>query len=161
MSSFRGIRIEGDWANAEKERLPGILAAIPKRFLEDNQCIKAIIRRPVLENAPTGAPGHSKYDPGTGSIVVYDKGVYHGEEIDEEQFPRSIYHELAHAILANDKTLLARWVFETAGDGYVDEYARTSAEEDFADTFSELLIHPRETSKAVPQKARFLAGLLR
>lgn len=107
-----------------------------------------------------GAPGNAKWDPKTRSIVLYDKGVYHDGKLDPVQFGRSIYHELAHAILHAAPGLLARWTRATAGDGYVDEYAKTSPEEDFADSFSESLLFPREVQKRALRKFVFVIDLL-
>lgn len=111
-------------------------------------------------DAPPEAPGHSKYDAGQGAIVVYDKGVYHRDRIDPEQFRRSIFHELGHSIIEGDSSILDRWSAQTAGDGFVDEYAKTSPAEDFCDTFSEFLIFPEKTQRVVPRKWRFLYNLM-
>jgi hypothetical protein len=133
---------------------------MPSAWVEQNPHIKSIIRRSVLRNAPPEAPGHSKYEPAFAAIVVFDKGVYHDGQIDPEQFRRTVYHELGHAILRDNPDLIKRWGAQTRGDGYVDEYAKTSPEEDFCDTFSEFFIHRGKTHKVVPIKARFMQDLL-
>ena len=114
-----------------------------------------------LEAKEQGAPGNAKWNSRTRSIVLYDKGVYHDGKLDPVQFRRSIYHELAHAILDATPGLLARWTRSTAGDGYVDEYAKTSPAEDFADSFSESLLFPREVQKRASRKFTFITGLLK
>lgn len=119
-----------------------------------------LVREPVLRNAPANAPGHSKYIPVLSAIVVYDKGVYDGQRIDPEQFRRSIFHELAHTIVRQSPRLLSAWTATTSGAGFVDDYAKTSPEEDFADTFSEYLISRDATRKAVPPKAEFIRCML-
>lgn len=160
MTELRGLRLTGTWVPAERQALVAILKPLPPAWVERNPLVLTIRREPVLRNAPPDAPGHSKYDPVSRSIVVFDKGVYHGEEIDPRQFRRSVYHELAHTLLHRDPSLLQRWRSATSGDGFVDNYAKTGPEEDFADSFSELFIDPAATKRAVPAKARFLAELL-
>lgn len=125
-------------------------------------CVKQIRRESVapIEAKKQGAPGNAKWEPETRSIVLYDKGVYHDGKFDPVQFSRSIYHELAHAILQAEPGLLARWARSTSGDGYVDEYAKTSPQEDFADSFSESLLFPREVGKRAPRKLHFVIDLL-
>lgn len=157
---IRGIDLVGDWSEPEVRELAKILAPLPESIVEDNPNFRSIHRRPVLTDAPPSAPGHSKYEPLRGSIVVFDKGVYHGSRIDPEQFRRSVYHELAHAIVRCFPSILRDWGNSTQGDGFVDDYARTSPEEDFADTFSEFLIHQKRTFEAVPRKAAFVSVLL-
>ncbi len=154
--AIRGIDLVGEWKPDEVKEATSILAPLPKAFVELNPHFKVLERRPVLTDAPPSAPGHSKYEPESGTIVVFDKGVYHGSRIDPEQFRRSVYHELAHAIVRGNPDLLSRWSAETQHDGFVDDYARTSPEEDFADTFSECLIHGDRVRQAVPVKAAFI-----
>lgn len=156
----RGLELEGRWTPAEVAELQRFLAPLPARWLEENPNLRTLVRRPVLEDAPPSAPGHSKYEPAEGAIVVYDKGVYDGDRIDPEQFRRSVFHELAHTIVRTNPRLLAAWTASTAGAGFVDEYAKTSPEEDFADTFSEYLIDHVATRKAVPPKAAFVRCML-
>ena len=156
----RGIRLLGEWSDAELQGLSRMLKPLPKHWLEDNQSLECIARRPKLMDAPPGAPGHSKYDPSSRTIVVYDKGVYHHGRIDPEQFRRSVLHELGHSILEDDASILDRWSNETKGDGFVDEYAKTSPAEDFCDTFSEFLIFHEKTKQVVPRKWRFLYNLM-
>lgn len=158
---LRGIELRGEWTDAEIQHLAKIFKDLPDGLVEANPNFKAVERRPVLLNAPPEAPGHSKYEPLTGTIVVFDKGVYDGEQIDPEQFRRSVCHELAHSIIrSNPSEFLQLWSSSTHGDGFVDEYAKTSPEEDFCDTFSEYLIDPRRTAEAVPKKASFVRRLL-
>jgi hypothetical protein len=156
----RGLEFVGKWTPPETREAVEILRPLPSSWLEQNPHIKSIIRRSVLRNAPPEAPGHSKYEPAFAAIVVFDKGVYHDGQIDPEQFRRSIYHELGHAILRNQPSLLEQWADATRGDGFVDEYAKTSPEEDFCDTFSEFFIHNGETRKVAPKKADFMRELL-
>jgi len=153
---IRGIDLLGTWLPHEVLEARRVLEPLPGHLLEENPHFNRLVRRPVLTDAPPEAPGHSKYEPDTATIVVYDKGVYHGGKIDPEQFRRSIYHELAHSLIRGTPTLLERWSSETNGDGFVDDYARTNAEEDFADTLSEYLLDPSRTSNAVPKKAAFI-----
>lgn len=157
---FRGIEIKGNWKPIEIRVLKEIFKPLPRVWIENNPSFKTIQRDTVLTNAPPEAPGHSKYEPQLGLIVVYDKGVYHNGKLDREQFHRSVYHELAHSIIRSNPKLLRSWTNETSNDGFVDEYAKTSPEEDFADTFSEYFIHNGAARKAVPLKANFLQKLL-
>lgn len=157
---IRGIELQGKWSPPEARWLAKMLEPMPPAWLEQNPCIKCIVRRSVLRDAPAKAPGHSKYEPELAAIVVFDKGVYHDGKIDPEQFRRSVYHELGHAILRNQPKTIGRWVSDTNGDGFVDEYAKTSPEEDFCDTFSEFFIHNGKTREVVPRKARFMQDLL-
>jgi hypothetical protein len=157
---IRGIQLAGKWADSEVKELELIFKPLPRAFVELNPSFKTIERQSMLTDAPPSAPGHSKYEPESGTIVVFDKGVYHGRTIDPEQFRRSVYHELAHAIVRSTPSLLDRWRAETSGDGFVDEYAKTNDEEDFCDTFSESLIHGDRVAKAVPHKAAFVRKLL-
>jgi hypothetical protein len=159
IGTVRGVPLEGEWTNEEVHAIHSALDQLPPAWVEENSLLRRFVRQPKLENAPEDAPGHSKYEPETGSIVLFDKGVYHGEKIDSEQFRRSIYHELAHTILRGNPTLLDEWEASTGGDGFVDAYARTGPEEDFADSFSEFFIQPDRTEQAVPLKAEFLARL--
>lgn len=156
----RGIRLLGTWSRPEQQAAARWLSVLPDGWMEKNPNLHSIIRRPVLLNAPPEAPGHSKYDASQGAIVVYDKGVYHRDRIDLEQFQRSIFHELAHSILEGDDAILDRWTAATADDGFVDEYAKTSPAEDFCDTFSEFFIFPQKTQQVVPRKWRFLYNLM-
>lgn len=156
---LRGITLDGPWRQAEMDELARLLRPLPRAFVEDNPSFRVLIRRDVLTNAPAHAPGHSKYEPQLGAIVVFDKGVYHGGKIDPEQFRRSVYHELAHSIIRSNPSLLNAWNTSTRGDGFVDDYAKTSPDEDFADTLSEFLIHNGSTKKVVPRKAAFLQKL--
>lgn len=159
---FRGLRIAGRWTPQEFEQLRSTLAPIPAAWLEKNPNVQAIIRQDVLRNAPPQAPGHSQYDKRQRAIVVFDKGVYHAGSrgIDKEQFRRSILHELAHAILIQRPNWLREWADKTRHDGFVDEYARTSPAEDFADTFSEFFIHPKQTQTRAPEKYSFIGDRL-
>ena len=161
MSNVRGILLKGRWTKEEEDAIPQIFAPLPNSWLSDNSFFSILERRKVLTDAPPTAPGHSKFEPKRSSIVVFDKGVYHNGEIDQEQFRRSIYHELAHSILSLNNGLLSRWRKDTSKDGYVDEYAKTSPEEDFADTFSEFFIHSKKTRSVVPRKHGFLRELLK
>lgn len=157
--NVRGLELDGGWTAEEVRELHRILAPLPESFVEDNQNLQTIIRRPVLQDAPPNAPGHSKYEPDQAAIVVFDKGVYHDGQIDPEQFRRSVYHELAHSILKGRPELLEEWKVRTRGDGFVDDYAKTSPEEDFCDTFSEYFID-RRTRNAVPRKAEFMRDMI-
>jgi hypothetical protein len=156
----RGIELLGGWREPEVRELRRVLAPLPRDWVENNPSFRQLVRRAVLTNAPPEAPGHSKYEPELGAIVVFDKGVYHGGKLDPEQFRRSIYHELAHSIIRRDPQLLRAWTECTRGDGFVDNYAKTSPDEDFADTLSEFFIHNGATTKVVPAKASFLRHLL-
>lgn len=158
--NIKGVEIQGTWTNPELELARKFLSPLPAAWLADNPNLRVIERRPVLTDAPPSAPGHSKYAPGVGAIVVYDKGVYHRDRIDPEQFRRSIFHELGHSIIEGDRTILDRWHDQTSGDGFVDEYAKTNDAEDFCDTFSEFLIFPEKTQRVVPRKWRFLYNLM-
>ncbi|MBP9824080.1 MAG: hypothetical protein KBF21_07650 [Thermoanaerobaculia bacterium] len=157
---LRGLELVGSWPAAELAELEKIVADLPPAWVEGNPNFRFLVRRPVLENAPASAPGHSKYEPALGAIVVFDKGVYDDDRIDPEQFRRSIFHELAHSLVRSDAQLLVAWTAARGNGGFVDEYAKTSPEEDFADTFSEYLIDPVATRKAVPPKAEFIRGML-
>lgn len=157
---FRGIEIVGEWTGPELVELRRFLAPLPPAWLEHNPEFRTLARQSVLKDAPPNAPGHSKYEPSVGAIVVYDKGVYDGERIDPKQFRRSVFHELAHTLVRQNPRLLAAWTATTIGDGYVDEYARSHPEEDFADTFSEFLINSSATRDAVPSKAEFIRCML-
>ena len=149
------------WSPEELRELEQILAPLPPAFLENNDFLHVLERRDVLRDAPPDAPGHSMYEPGRGAIVVFDKGVYDGRRtIDRKQFRRSIYHELAHALLRKDPGLLEAWKNHCRGDGFVDSYAQKGEDEDFSDTFSEYLIDPAATTRAVPTKAQFLKQYL-
>lgn len=156
----RGVELAGNWTPEETAEAEKILTPLPAEWLEANPHFRILVRQPVLRDAPPSAPGHSKYEPSVGAIVVYDKGVYDGERIDPEQFRRSVFHELAHTIVRKDPRLLAAWTASTSGDGFVDEYARSHPEEDLADTFSEYLLHRDDTAKAVPSKAEFIRCML-
>lgn len=157
---IRGLSLKGDWRPAEAKQLPSILAPLPEDWIEQNKALTQIIRRPVLTEAPPSAPGHSKYEPDTRAIVVFDKGVYHDGKLDIEQLKRSIYHELGHSLIKSNPGIIRRWTKETRNDGFVDEYAKTSPEEDFCDSLSEFLIHKKTTRKTVPTKAAFISKLL-
>lgn len=158
--NVRGVELEGKWSTEEVNELAKIFEPLPQQIVEDNPNLRAIIRRPVLLDAPPDAPGHSKYEPAQGAIVVFDKGVYHDGQIDHEQFRRSVYHELAHSLHHENDELLERWENETRGDGFVDDYAKTSPAEDFADTFSEYFIDGKATERAVPKKVAFIRRLI-
>lgn len=157
---IRGVELRGEWTAREVTEATKILAVPPRAFIEANSGFKVLERQPVLLDAPPTAPGHSKYDPNSSSIVVYDKGVYDGDRIDPEQFRRSIYHELAHAIVRDNPAVLAEWTASTRNDGFIDDYAKTSPEEDLADTFSEFLIDAKRATRAVPIKAAFVRRML-
>jgi hypothetical protein len=157
---LRGLDLIGNWSRPEIVELQRILAPLPSAWLERNPEVRILARQPALKNAPSSAPGHSKYEPSVGAIVVYDKGVYDGDRIDPKQFRRSVFHELAHTLVRQNPRLLASWAAATKGDGFVDDYARTHVEEDFADTFSEFLIDNVATRDAVPSKAEFIRCML-
>lgn len=157
---LRGLTLSGKWLDLEVKVLNEILKPLPREWVENNRSLTTIGRDSVLRNAPPEAPGHSKYEPKLGLIVVYDKGVYHHGKLDNEQFRRSVYHELAHSIIRSKPTILQDWISDTSGDGFVDEYAKTSPEEDFADTFSEFFIHRKAVRKAVPRKNEFIGRIL-
>ena len=69
---IRGLSLKGNWTPSEISHLRQILGAVPRDWIEDNSCLKSIIRRDVLRNAPPEAPGHSKYEPSIAAIVVFD-----------------------------------------------------------------------------------------
>jgi hypothetical protein len=100
------------------------------------------------------------YSPEKRQIVLFKEGVYDGNQLKKEQIRRSTLHELAHHILESDKSLLPKWTKDTNGEKYVDEYAKTSPEEDFADTFSEFFIHSKETRSLAPRKFQFIDELV-
>lgn len=158
--NLRGINLSGSWEPREVREIVKILAPLPPALVEDNPSFTTIIRRAVLADGPPEAPGHSKYEPSHGVIVVYDKGVYDGDKLDPEQFRRSVYHELAHSVLRSQPKLIETWRHSTSDDDHVDEYAKTSPEEDFCDSFSEVLIDPNGTKRDIPRKAEFIARLL-
>ena len=157
---FREIHLKGEWKPVELKAIEKIFAPLPRAWVENNSSFRTMARESVLRDGPPEAPGHSKYEPKLGLIVVYDKGVYHNGKLDSEQFHRSVYHELAHSILRSNPMFLRDWIASTGGDGFVDEYAKTSPEEDFADTFSEYFIHHGAAKKAVPKKTEFLRRIL-
>lgn len=155
MTALRGISLDGPWAPREVEALDKALAELPRAWVEANPFLRGFVRRDVLREAPANAPGHSMYDGRARAIVFFDKGV-----TDPTRLRRSLYHELGHSLLRFDPTLLARWARATAGDGYVDAYARTGPDEDLCDTLSEYLISPDATKRVAPKKAQFVAQLL-
>jgi len=156
--NVRGIDLRGHWTPDELAAVRRTLDPIPAPWLEKNPNILSIIRQDALQGAPPSAPGHSKYDPARRAIVVFDKGVYHAgsRRIDEEQFKRSVLHELAHTLLLRFPEWTKHWGSETKNDGFVDEYAKTNLHEDFADTFSEFFIQPGKTERKAPQKYAFI-----
>lgn len=156
---IRGVTLHGPWPGDELAHLHRILEPLPPAWLERNPYIRTFVRRSVLTDGPPDAPGHSKYDPITGSIVVFDKGVYHGNKIDPEQFGRSVYHELAHTLQRLYPGLLDAWVASTRGDEFVDQYARAGPDEDIADTFSEFFLHTDQVRKRFRRKAQFIEEL--
>lgn len=160
MSRIRGVALTGDWKPEEAQLLEAALAQLPDRWLKHNRALGGFARQPKLLGAPASAPGHSKYEHASGRIVIYDKGIYSKGKIDQVQFRRSVYHELAHTLLRANPETLDRFSRQTKTDGFVDEYAKTSPEEDFADTFSEVLLYPERAAQAVPQKAAFITRLL-
>lgn len=157
---LRSIQLDGNWSKLELDALAQALRALPRRLVESNKGLVGIGREPRLRNGPPDAPGHSLYDSQSGRIVVFDKGLYHRGKIDHEQFRRSIYHEICHAFLRDRPRLLQRWQSETRGDGFVDEYAKSSPAEDICDTFSEYLLHHDKVKKLVPRKSSFIEKLL-
>lgn len=158
--NVRGVQLDGAWKPEEKHALEVALRPIPDAWLEHNEYLRVFVRSGTLQNAPANAPGHSMYDHGARSIVLFDKGVYHDGKIDPEQFRRSVYHELAHSLLRQNPALLERWRSATAGDRFVDQYAKSGPDEDFCDTFSEALLKPNATGDLAPRKAHFIAELL-
>lgn len=159
--NVRGLTIAGKWTDFEAKKLEEALAPMPREWIELNPRLRAVHREASDASAPPDAPGHAKYDKGNASIVVFDKGVYDGDRFDWNQFRRSIYHEIAHTLIDNDPSLIQRWIHQTSNDGFVDEYAKTSPEEDVADTFSEFFIHRDKLKKLVPIKFEFINSLLR
>lgn len=153
------LELIGSWTQPEVDAVTAALASLPRAWTIENEWLQAIAREPVLVDGPPDAPGHSKYDPSTRSIVLYDKGVYHRGQIDHTQLRRSLYHELAHSILRSDESILPAWQLATQGDGFVDEYARTGPDEDFCDTFSEYFLHRAATERVAPRKVAFLDQL--
>lgn len=151
----RGVPVSGKWTKLELVALHRALEPLPDAWLSGNDRLSSFVREDVLRDAPASAPGHSKYDQNTRQIVIYDKGA-----ADLVQFRRSVYHELAHSILHSHPGLLRSFSGATASDGFVDEYAKTSPEEDFADTFSEVLLYPGRASKAVPLKTAFIHRMI-
>ncbi|KKL18797.1 hypothetical protein LCGC14_2471940 [marine sediment metagenome] len=158
---IHGITLQGPWGAEEVSTLFKTLKPLPSAWLEKNPYVQAIIRGDALKGAPADAPGHSKYDSKQRAIVVYDKGVYHAgsSRIDKEQLSRSVLHELAHTLL-RQFGWLNEWKQETKNDGFVDEYARTASQEDFADTFSEFFIKPNRTARVAPKKFAFIQDRL-
>jgi len=157
---FRGVNLLGKWTPDEISHLRHNLEVVPEAWLEKNPYLQSIVREDVLRGAPPSAPGHSKYDPIKRAIVVYDKGVYHPSgKIDEEQFRRSVLHELAHSLLRQNKWI-GDWEKETSSDKFIDDYAKTSPDEDFADTFSEFFIHPEAVKHEAAEKYDFISDRL-
>ena len=137
-----------------------VLAKLPPTWVEENAGFRSIARKTRIQNAPASAPGHSQYDPKRGRIVVFDKGMYHRGKIDHEQLQRSLLHEICHSFLRDRPKLLGRWGRETKGDGFVDEYAKTSPAEDICDTFSEYFLHHDKVKEVAPKKSAFIKSLL-
>ena len=155
----RGLSLVGTWTAEEVAELESALSAIPAAWVEKNDHLHNLVRSEVLRDATPDAPGHSMYDSKSSSIVLFDRGVYHGDQLDKKQFRRSLYHELAHTLL-EDESLLTRWCSDTKGDGFVDEYAKTDPREDFADSFSEFFINHRAMKQVAPIKVAFIADLI-
>lgn len=121
--------------------------------------LRSIVLASRPASMPKDAPGHSMYSPEKRQIVLFKEGVYDGKQLEKEQIRRSVLHEIAHHILEADASTLPRWTKDTNGEKYVDEYAKTSPDEDFADTFSEFFIHSKETRSLAPRKFQFIDEL--
>ena len=110
------------------------------------------------------------YDQASRRVVVFDKGVYDGgSKIKKEHLSRSVLHELAHSLddelpkVFNEWKALSgwslrdgKWVALRPAAGFVDDYAKTSPFEDWAETFSEYFLHPEIVKKRYPEKHRFM-----
>jgi len=164
----------GPWSDHETSVVKQYLENLPEELTIRNPNLKKIERKDVLRPKPAGAPGDSKYDQDRGAVVVYDKGVYDGgEKVKRDHLARSVLHELAHSLddelpkIFNEWKAISGWTQKddkwTATNprvGFVDDYAKTSPFEDWAETFQEYQLHPAEVRKRVPEKARFMERFL-
>jgi hypothetical protein len=165
---------EGNWTPEERRAVKARLDQLPPRLVGANPGFHAIARKPVLNPKPPGAPGDSKYEPSSGRIVLYDKGVYDGgRKIKEDHLSRSVFHELAHTLektvpklFENWKAISGwtqrdgKWVATLPKAGFVDDYAKTSPYEDWAETFQEYFVRPEIVRKRFPLKYRFVEHVL-
>lgn len=162
--------LKGDWTPEERRIADHTLMKLPPQLTKDNPNLKDIERKKKLENKPAGAPGDSEYKGGR--IVVFDKGVYDGGRLDKDNLRRSILHELAHTVDDEVPHVFAQWCALSGwrkhnGEWrhgphatFVDDYAKTSPYEDWADTFMEYVIHPEIVRKKFEGKFRFIERFL-
>jgi hypothetical protein len=167
-------KLEGPWSAEETSIVKQYLEDLPEELTLRNPNLKRIERQKVLKPKPPGAPGDSKFDTGRGAVVVYDQGVYDGgQKVKREHLARSVLHELAHSLDDELPKVFEEWKaisgWTQKGDkwlatnprvGFVDDYAKTSPFEDWAETFQEHQLHPELVRKRVPEKARFVDRFL-
>ena len=76
------------------------------------------------------------------------------------QFYRMLYHEIGHYVQFRviHQSSRDKWIHEIhpASSGYVSEYAKTNAAEDFAESYSFFCVYPNELAK-YPEKMKFMA----
>lgn len=162
--------LKGDWTEEERAVADHTLMKLPKQLTTQNPNLKDIERKKKLEPKPKGVPGDSEYKDGR--VVVFDKGVYNGGHLDEDNLKRSLLHELAHTVddevpqVFQEWKALSGWALRggewkhSPRAKFVDDYARTSPFEDWADTFSEYHIHPEIVRRRFPEKFRFIERFL-
>lgn len=165
------VEFEGKWTSGERDGVEERLHKLPAQLVDG---VKGIERRKVLKPKPPGAPGDSKYIPTSSRIVLYDKGVYDGgRKIKEDQLSRSVFHELAHSLekkvpmlFENWKAISGwtqkdgKWKATRPQSGFVDDYAKTSPYEDWAETFQEYFVQPAQVRQRFPEKFRFVEKLM-
>ena len=172
------LELGGKWTEEERRAVKERVAQVPRALVQDNPGVKRIERQEVLKPKPPGAPGDSTYLPPDkgqpGRIVLYDKGVYDGgRNIKEDHLSRSVFHELAHSLEKTVPMLFENWKAISGWNqkdgkwkatrpeaGFVDDYAKTSPYEDWAETFQEYFVQPGLVRKRYPEKYRFVEHVI-
>jgi len=76
------------------------------------------------------------------------------------QFYRMLYHEIGHYVQFKviHQTARDKWIHEIfpGSSGFVSNYAKTNAAEDFAECYSFFCVYPTELAK-FPEKMKFMA----
>lgn len=141
---------------------PGMIIDLMNKILPEHYSgLKQVVYEPQLYNP---FPKNSKEYKIGGKFFRADKSINIGMVINENELKSTFYHEMGHLIhvTGNSGIKLSEWLaISGSSQGYVSEYAKSSAFEDFAESYSTYLIAPDKLRTVSEKKYQFIHALFR